>query len=103
MNLTSVDDGYDVERIIKNGFAEEIQLIELRLVSLIKFSSDITWDLTRKKTSYELLRVIVATMPNGLPDGLLKHLRVLFATAHHLPLHMTHFYCNSHYSLLFTT
>ncbi len=33
-------------------FAEEIQLLELRLVSLIKFSSDITWDLTRKKTSY---------------------------------------------------
>ncbi len=33
-------------------FTEKIQLLELRLVSLIKFSSDITWDLTRKKTSY---------------------------------------------------
>ncbi len=32
-----------------------IQLLEIRLVSLIKFSSDITWDdLMRKKTSYGL-------------------------------------------------
>ncbi len=51
-----VDDEYDVERIIKDkllGFAASVYFLSVEtVVSLIKFSSDITWDLMRKKTSY---------------------------------------------------